>query len=85
MAIYWIILIPVCLACQDFLDWQTALKKGSKEGIPSADATTAKARAVVFLTYSSEWSMSGLMVEIIVANPAALAKLEIISRPSTLA
>ena len=41
--------------------------------------------AVVFLTYSSMLSMSGLMVEIMVASPAALAKLEIISRPSTLA
>ncbi len=29
IAIYYIILIPVCLAYQDFLDWQTALKKGS--------------------------------------------------------
>ena len=75
----------MCLACQDFLDWQTALKKGSKEGIPKAEATTAKARAVVFLTYSSEWSISGLIVEIIVANPAAFAKFDIISLPSTLA
>lgn len=39
--------------------------------------------AVVFLTYSSMLSMSGLMVDIMVARPAALARLEIISRPST--
>ena len=65
------ILIPVCLACHDFLLLHTALRKGSRDGIPSADATTAKARAVVLRTYSSILSMSGLMVEIIVARPAA--------------
>ena len=53
--------------------------------MPSAEATTAKALAVVFLTYSSEWSMSGLMVEIMVARPAALARFAMISLPSTLA
>lgn len=51
--------------------------------MPSAEATTAKARAVVLRTYSSAWSMSGRMVEIMVARPAALAKLLMISRPST--
>ena len=75
------ILIPVCLACHDFLDWHTALKKGRREGMPNAEATTAKALAVVFLTYSSEWSMSGRMVEIMVASPAAFAKFEMISLP----
>ena len=78
-------IIPVCRACQDFFDLQTAFKKGKSEGIPKDEATTAKALAVVLRTYSSILSISGLMVEIIVANPAALAKLEIISRPSTLA
>lgn len=53
IAIYYIILIPVCLAYQDFFDLQTAFKNGNKEGIPKADDTTAKARAVVFLTNSS--------------------------------
>ena len=77
--------MPVCRACQDFLDLQTAFKKGNRDGIPKEEATTAKALAVVLRTYSSMLSMSGLMVEIIVANPAALAKLEMISRPSTLA
>ena len=42
-------------------------------------------RAVVLRTYSSMLSMSGRMVEIMVARPAALARLEMISRPSTLA
>ena len=37
------ILIPVCLACQDFLLRQTALRKGRREGIPRAEATTANA------------------------------------------
>lgn len=83
MAICCTILIPVCLACQDFLLRQTAFKNGSSEGIPRADATTANALAVVFRTYSSMLSISGLIVEIIVANPAAFAKLEIISLPST--
>lgn len=50
---------------------------------PRAEATTANALAVVFRTYSSMLSISGLIVEIMVARPAALAKLEIISRPST--
>lgn len=63
--------MPVCLACQDFLLLHTALRKGNKEGIPRAEATTAKARAVVLRTYSSMLSISGLIVEIIVANPAA--------------
>ena len=85
IAIYCTILIPVCLALQDFLLLQTALKKGSIEAIPRAEAITEKARAVVFRTYSSEWSISGLIVAIIVGNPTALAKFEMISLPSTLA
>lgn len=71
MAICWTILMPVWRACHDFLLLHTALRKGKREGIPRADATTAKALAVVFLTYSSMLSISGLMVEIIVARPAA--------------
>jgi len=43
------ILMPVCHACQLFLDWHTAFKNGSICGIPSENATTAKALAVVFL------------------------------------
>ena len=37
--------------------------------MPSADATTANARAVVLRTYSSMLSISGLIVDIIVARP----------------
>jgi hypothetical protein len=37
----------------------------------------------VLRTYSSMLSISGLIVEIIVANPAAFAKFEMISLPST--
>ena len=83
MAICCTIFIPVCLACHDFLLLHTAFKKGSSDGMPRADATTANALAVVLRTYSSKLSMSGRMVEIIVARPAAFAKLEMISRPST--
>jgi hypothetical protein len=43
MAICWTILIPVCLACQLFLLLHTAFKKGNREGMPKAEATTAKA------------------------------------------
>jgi len=71
MEICWTILMPVCLACHDFLLLHTAFKKGRSDGMPSADATTANARAVVLRTYSSMLSISGLMVEIIVAKPAA--------------
>lgn len=71
IAICCTILIPVCLACQDFLLLHTAFKKGNNEGMPRAEATTAKALAVVLRTYSSMLSISGLMVEIIVARPAA--------------
>ena len=71
MAICCTILIPVCLACHDFLLLHTAFKKGRREGIPRAEATTAKALAVVLRTYSSMLSISGLMVEIMVARPAA--------------
>ena len=45
------ILMPVCRACQLFLLWHTALRKGSRAGMPSAEATTLKARAVVLRTY----------------------------------
>ena len=69
--ICWHILMPVCRACHDFLLLQTAFKNGRRAGIPSADATTANARAVVLRTYSSMLSMSGRIVEIIVARPAA--------------
>ena len=31
--------------------WHTALRKGSRAGMPSAEATTEKARAVVLRTY----------------------------------
>uniref|UniRef100_A0A1A9UHZ7 Uncharacterized protein n=1 Tax=Glossina austeni TaxID=7395 RepID=A0A1A9UHZ7_GLOAU len=85
IAICCTILIPVWRACQDFFDLQTALRNGNNDGIPRAEATTANARAVVLRTYSSILSISGRIVEIIVAKPAALAKFEIISRPSTLA
>lgn len=76
MAICCTILMPVCRACQDFLLLHTALRKGRREGIPRAEATTAKARAVVFLTYSSMLSISGRIVEIIVAKPAACDRQE---------
>ena len=74
--------IAVCRACQLFLERHTARRKGRIAGMPSADATTDSARAVVFRTYSSGWSMSGRMVLIMCASPAALARLLIISRPS---
>ena len=62
MAICCTMRMPVWRACHNFLLRQTALRKGSKDGIPSAEATTEKARAVVFRTYSSAWSISGHMV-----------------------
>ena len=71
IAICCTILMPVCLACHDFLLLHTAFKNGSRDGIPRADATTANALAVVLRTYSSMLSMSGLIVEIMVARPAA--------------
>ena len=83
MAICCEILIPVCLACHDFFDWHTALRKGSSAGIPRACATTANALAVVLRTYSSMLSMSGRIAAIMVARPAALDRLLMISRPST--
>lgn len=43
IAICCTILIPVCRACHDFLLLQTAFKKGNREGIPNAEATTANA------------------------------------------
>ena len=66
---------------QFFIIYINSFKNGRSDGIPRAVATTANARAVVFLTYSSMLSISGRIVEIMVARPAALAKLEIISRP----
>ena len=51
MAICCTILMPVCRACQLFLLWHTAFRKGSSAGMPSADATTLNARAVVLRTY----------------------------------
>ena len=74
IAICCTILMPVWRACHDFFDWQTALRNGSSAGTPSADATTEKARAVVLRTYSSTLSMSGRIVAIIVARPAACAR-----------
>ena len=71
IAICCTIFMPVCLACQDFLLLHTAFRKGRREGIPRAEATTAKARAVVLRTYSSMLSISGRIVEIMVAKPAA--------------
>ncbi len=68
--------------CQDFFDRQTALRKGSSAGTPSAEATTENARAVVLRTYSSMLSMSGRMAAIMVARPAALDRLAMISRPA---
>ena len=50
MGICCTILTPVCLACHDFLLRHTARRNGSRAGIPRAEATTANARAVVFLT-----------------------------------
>ena len=81
MAICWIILIPVCLASQLFLLPHTAFKNGKTVLIPKAEATTANALEVVFLTYYSLWSISLLIVLIIVYKPAAFAKLEITSLP----
>ena len=57
------------------------LRKGSSAGMPSADATTLNARAVVLRTYSSMLSISGRIAAIICARPAALDKLAMISRP----
>jgi len=51
MAICCTILMPVCRACQLFLLWHTALRNGSSAGMPSAEATTLNARAVVLRTY----------------------------------
>ena len=85
IAICWIILIPVCLASQLFLLAQTAFKKGRRASIPKALATTANALEVVFLTNSSLWSMSFLIVFIIVGKPAAFVKLLMIYLPYTLA
>lgn len=105
--------MPVWRACHDFLLRQTAFKNGRRDGMPSAEATTANALqtaklmktvnfqnskaniqiswqlasftviikvaylAVVLRTYSSMLSMSGLIVEIIVAKPAAYRKLKV--------
>mmetsp|Transcript_439 Transcript_439/g.3293 ORF Transcript_439/g.3293 Transcript_439/m.3293 type:complete len:223 (+) Transcript_439:3337-4005(+) len=85
MLVCWTTLIPVCLACHDFLLLQTAFKKGRRDEIPSALATTLNALAVVLRTYSSGSSMSGRMEAIMLATPAALARLEMTCLPSTLA
>jgi hypothetical protein len=45
--------MPVCLAYQLFLLWQTAFKKGIIDDMPKAEATTANALAVVLRTASS--------------------------------
>ena len=84
-AICWIILAPVCLASHVLFDWQTAFKKGIIAATPRDDATTAKARAVVFLTYSSACSRSGRIAANMEANPAALAKCAMMDLPSCLA
>ncbi|KAH3680555.1 hypothetical protein WICPIJ_008246 [Wickerhamomyces pijperi] len=83
-AICWTILTPVCLTCQDFFDLQTAFKNGNNAVTPKALPTTARALEVILRTYSSSWSMSGLSVEIMCGRPTALARLEMISRPSCL-
>ena len=53
------ILMPVWRACQLFLLWHTALRKGSSAGMPSAEATTLNARAVVLRTYLQGTSRRG--------------------------
>ena len=45
------ILMPVWRACQLFLLIHTALRKGSRAGMPRAEATTLNALAVVLRTY----------------------------------
>ena len=83
MASWAMALQPVWRAAQDFLLAVTARRKGSMAGMPRAPPTTARARAVVFLWNSLGESMSGRMTVIMVARPAALARLAINSRPST--
>lgn len=56
---------------QTMTEDHSTFRKGRRLGIPRAEATTANARAVVLRTYSSILSISGRIVEIIVANPAA--------------
>jgi len=68
-----------------FLLRHTAFRKGKRDGIPSTDATTEKARAVVLWTYSEllAWSISRRMVKIMCARPATFERLEMILQPST--
>jgi hypothetical protein len=51
---------PPPLACQLFLLAQTALRKGRSAGMPRAEATTEKARAVVLRTYLVYWGGVGM-------------------------
>lgn len=83
IVICWMIQIPVCQAFYDYSLRFTALRKGRRDGILRVEATTEKARAVVFLTYSSAWSISGHTVEIMWVRPVAFERLQIISQPST--
>ena len=52
------ILMPVWRACQLFLLIHTALRKGSRAGMPRAEATTLNALAVVLRTYLQEHYVS---------------------------
>ena len=74
---------PVWRASQLFLLLQTAQRKGRSGGMPSAEATTEKARAVTVRTLLSALSRSLRSVEIMKERPAALARLLLTSRPST--
>lgn len=74
--------MPVCRAFHDFFDLVTAPRKGSSAGTPCEAATTAKQRLAVLRTCSSSESMSGRSAEIMAARPAALDRLEMISRAS---
>lgn len=53
MAICCTILMPVWRACHDFLLRQTALRKGSSDGMPSAEATTANALQMLRVKHSN--------------------------------
>ena len=58
------------------------LRKGSREGTLRAEATPAKMLEVLVCTGLSELSMFGRLVAIMVLRPAALVRLEVISRLS---
>ena len=62
------ILMPVCRACQLFLLWQTALRKGRSAGMPRAEATTLKARAVVLRTYLANQIESVRLTKLMLAR-----------------